>query len=56
MHRDLKLDNVLLLSEKTCLEPIIADFGLSTYTNLKIEDILFKRCGTPGFVAPEVLE
>ena len=22
---------------------------------MNIEDVLFKRCGTPGFVAPEVL-
>ena len=55
MHRDLKLENILLLSEKNSLEPIIADFGLATFTNIKIEDTLFKRCGTPGFVAPEVL-
>ena len=31
MHRDLKLDNILLLSEKEQLEPIIVDFGLSTH-------------------------
>ena len=33
---------------------IIADFGLSTRIN-KFDKIIFKRCGTPGFVAPEVL-
>ena len=33
---------------------VIADFGLSTKIN-KVENIIFKRCGTPGFVAPEVL-
>ena len=55
IHRDLKLDNILLLSEKEQLEPIIVDFGLSTKEGLPIESVLFKRCGTPGFVAPEVL-
>jgi len=55
MHRDLKLDNILLISEKDFLEPVIVDFGLATYDNIQIEDVLFKRCGTPGFVAPEVL-
>ena len=31
---------------------VIADFGLATYAD---EEYLFVRCGTPGFVAPEVL-
>lgn len=55
MHRDLKLDNILILSEQST-DPIIADFGLSTLDNEPFEKILFKRCGTPGFVAPEILE
>ena len=55
MHRDLKLENILLLSDKENMEPIIVDFGLATNDSTPIENILFKRCGTPGFVAPEVL-
>lgn len=55
MHRDLKLENILILSDKENLEPIIVDFGLATNDNIPIENVLFKRCGTPGFVAPEVL-
>ena len=31
---------------------IIVDFGLATRTN--IESFIFNRCGTPGFVAPEI--
>jgi serine/threonine protein kinase len=39
---------------------VIADFGLATFLDV---DIIFKRyeifvttrCGTPGFVAPEIL-
>jgi len=31
----------------------IVDFGLATYADC--EDYLFKRCGTPGFVAPEII-
>lgn len=34
-------------------ELCIGDFGLSTYSGLK--NFLFPRCGTPGFVAPEVI-
>ena len=33
--------------------PVIVDFGLAEYTaNTKY---LYTRCGTPGYVAPEVL-
>lgn len=53
MHRDLKPENLLLKSKNNDYDIVVADFGLATFTNIK--DILFKRCGTPGFVAPEVL-
>lgn len=32
---------------------MIADFGLSTKTDE--EEYLFVRCGTPGYVAPEIV-
>ena len=35
------------------LEPVIADFGLSAY--VEAEDYIYYRCGTPGYVAPEVM-
>ncbi|EAS06002.1 Serine/Threonine kinase domain protein (macronuclear) [Tetrahymena thermophila SB210] len=53
MHRDLKPENLLLKSKSNDHDIVVADFGLATFTDIK--DILFKRCGTPGFVAPEVL-
>jgi serine/threonine protein kinase len=31
----------------------IVDFGLATETNL--DNYIFVRCGTPGYVAPEIL-
>ncbi len=55
MHRDLKPDNIIL-KEKSKLETCelkLVDFGLSTIYD--IPEYLFKRCGTPGFVAPEVI-
>ena len=52
MHRDLKPENLLLKDKDNDYDIVIADFGLATFIN---EDILFKRCGTPGFVAPEIL-
>lgn len=32
----------------------ICDFGLATYEN--VESYLYKRCGTPGYVAPEIVK
>ena len=53
MHRDLKPDNILLRSSKDISSVVIADYGLATYA--LNNDQIFKRCGTPGYVAPEVL-
>lgn len=33
-------------------ECVIADFGLAEKVNKK--ELLFMRCGTPGYIAPEV--
>lgn len=55
MHRDLKPDN-MILKERNKLNQCtlkIVDFGLSTVCD--IPEYLFKRCGTPGYVAPEVI-
>lgn len=53
MHRDLKPENLLLKSKSSNFDIVIADFGLATLVD--DPNILFKRCGTPGFVAPEIL-
>ena len=52
IHRDLKLGN-LFLSEK--LEIKLGDFGLATKVEFDGEK---KRtiCGTPNYIAPEILE
>lgn len=51
MHRDIKPENIMLRGD-TGLVPVIADFGLSA--DADCEDYIFYRCGTPGYVAPEV--
>lgn len=53
MHRDLKPENLILASATDDTDVKIVDFGLATYVDQ--EEQLFKRCGTPGYVAPEVL-
>lgn len=55
MHRDLKPENLILRSDENIYDILLVDFGLSSFTNIHPKDILFKRCGTPGFVAPEIL-
>lgn len=54
MHRDIKPDNVLFRTMSLCDETqvVLADFGLATFNN--VERYIFPRCGTPGFVAPEI--
>lgn len=55
MHRDLKPDNMILKFKdklENCTLKIV-DYGLATVYDLP--EYLFKRCGTPGFVAPEVI-
>ena len=52
MHRDLKPENILFRNINSS-ETVIADLGLGTRYDL--EEYLFVRCGTPGYVAPEVV-
>jgi serine/threonine protein kinase len=53
MHRDIKPENLILKDPDNDGDVKIADFGLATYVNAT--EYLFKRCGTPGYVAPEIL-
>lgn len=48
----LKLENILILNPMT-FDLVIADFGLSAFNFDK--NMLYKRCGTPGYVAPEII-
>ena len=56
VHRDLKPENILV--EKDPRSDIVtvlkvADFGLSKIT--VPDEIMMESCGTPAYVAPEVL-
>jgi len=53
-HRDLKPENLLLFSEHNDSDIKIADFGFAK--KVKTENSLTTQCGTPGYVAPEILE
>jgi len=53
VHRDLKPENLLLESKAADARVKIADFGLSKI--MEATSVLQTACGTPGYVAPEVL-
>ena len=52
LHRDIKLDNILLTSQG---DVKICDFGVSKLVqgdNVK----MMEQCGTPAYIAPEIFE
>lgn len=51
-HRDLKPDNVLLLSDAPKTQVKVSDFGLSKIVNE--ETVMRTLCGTPNYLAPEI--
>ena len=53
VHRDLKPENLLYTDKSDAAEIKVADFGLSKFVSAN--DLLKTACGTPGYVAPEVL-
>ncbi|KAJ1467646.1 kinase-like domain-containing protein, partial [Baffinella frigidus] len=60
VHRDLKPENLLYASgdEKDPMYDVIklADFGLAKVVQGGNDHTMTTTCGTPGYVAPEVLE
>jgi len=53
VHRDLKPEN-LLFKDKSEESPLmVTDFGLSKFT--EASTLLNTSCGTPGYVAPEII-
>lgn len=52
-HRDLKPENLLLMSRNDDKNIKIADFGFAK--KVTSSKCLLTQCGTPGYVAPEIL-
>ena len=52
VHRDLKPENLLYTSPEPDAIVKISDFGLAKVIS---NDLMTTACGTPGYVAPEIL-
>ncbi|CAD8158580.1 unnamed protein product [Paramecium pentaurelia] len=55
LHRDIKPENIMLRNKDDLEDICICDFGLADYYTPSGK-YLFTRCGTPGYVAPELLQ
>jgi len=54
IHRDLKPENLLLNKKDIRTATVkISDFGLARH--IQIDQLATTTCGTPGYVAPEIL-
>ncbi len=57
VHRDIKPENIMLSevegAKVVSVQFRICDFGLSARSNAV--NPLYRRCGTPGYVAPEIV-
>ena len=55
VHRDIKLENILLPSDVDCTDIKLCDFGFATSGCPSTGSNLTQRCGTPMYVAPEII-
>ncbi|KAI8809109.1 kinase-like domain-containing protein [Cladochytrium replicatum] len=55
VHRDIKPENLLFRERDSFDDIVIADFGLSKIMDPETYDGLMTTCGTPGYMAPEVI-
>ena len=56
VHRDVKLDNLLLdVTPSDQVTVKLCDFGVSKILLDPTNDIMTEQCGTPAYIAPEIL-
>jgi len=54
-HRDIKPANILMCDKsKTGFNVKVGDFGMSAFVG--VDGLVHGRCGTPGYVAPEIFD
>jgi serine/threonine protein kinase len=52
VHRDVKLENIVFRNTLNTM-PVIIDYEYAVYAD--DEDYVHYKCGTPGYLSPEVL-
>lgn len=52
-HRDIKLDNLIIPDKRRLPHVVLGNF---CYSETFKKDQIYKKCGTPGFVAPEIFK
>jgi serine/threonine protein kinase len=52
MHRDIKLENIMLKNTESGFRPVLIDLGMAQ--EFADSHYLFEKCGTPGYAAPEI--
>jgi len=52
-HRDVKPANIFMCDHKQNIRAKLADYGMATF--IGTDGLVRGRCGTPGYVAPEIL-
>ena len=55
VHRDLKPENLLYANGEDNALIKVSDFGLAKFLIPKTQEKLFTACGTPSYVAPEII-
>jgi serine/threonine protein kinase len=58
VHRDVKLDNMLLdigEGDQSKVTLKLCDFGVSRLLTDPLNDVMTEQCGTPAYIAPEIL-
>ena len=54
LHRDIKLDNILLQESEGEYRAKICDFGVSRF--MSEGEVINEQCGTPAYIAPEIIK
>lgn len=57
-HRDIKPENLNFRKEDDSFENnqiVICDFGLATYKSSMVDKLICTKCGSSGYIAPEIL-
>lgn len=55
VHRDLKPENLLYTTQDENAMIKVSDFGFAKFLIPKVQEQLFTACGTPSYVAPEII-